>query len=743
MHNLKTISLFFILFTGTFLSPVFSAEPLWQRISADKVSGLKPAISAHKYSLFELQTSLLQNLLASENAYFELQIPMPDGTLQRYRASLAPVMAPALAQKYKAIKTFNLQSLHEAGVYGKADFTLQGFHAMIKRGSETVFIDPYAQGNTQYYMVYNVSDFDSRAKKAAAACKVFEHPDYVPSTSDKNRSAACVGEELRTYRLAVACTHEYALAATGLSAPTKAEVLSAIVTSINRVNQVYETEVAIHLELIANEDTIIFNTAASDPFTGNNDGGILIDESQTVIDDLVGNNNYDIGHTFSTGGGGLAYFQSVCDPYYKARGITGGSYPVGDPYDIDYVCHEIGHQFGGSHTFASNTGGCNGNGNSGTRVEPGSGVTIMAYAGLCGANDLAVHSIPYFHAVSFDEIVDFSQNNDGNNCAVISATGNHPPSVTVNTPLSVIPLGTPFVLNGTATDPDGDSLSYQWEETNVGVMGNWNSGELPYFRSYSPVATGKRFFPREDVVLSNNYTGTIGEYLPNMANTLNFRLTARDNKPGGGGVCSAETEVEVDFSGPLEITYPSTGVTWYSGGQENILWNVNSTNLPPVSCQLLNIYLSTDNGVTYTQLTVNTANDNNQIVSVPVQGVTQTNCRIKLESVNNIFYTVSKKFTISSNPAAINERVVSGNIQIGGAPNPFKEQFTLVCSGLEENSLTQFILRDLNGKIILENSYTSTALEHLVIDTQAWAMGMYILELRNAKQQAFYKMIKQ
>ena len=158
-------------------------------------------------------------------------------------------------------------------------------------------------------------------------------------------------------------------------------------------------EASIRMQLVPTESLIVFTNPATDPFTGNSNANILIGESQSVISSSIGSANFDIGHTFSTGGGGLAALGCVCYNPAKASGITGSGNPVGDPFDIDYVAHEIGHQFGGDHTFNANTGSCNGNVNSSTAVEPGSGITIMAYAGICGSTDnLAPNSIAYFHA---------------------------------------------------------------------------------------------------------------------------------------------------------------------------------------------------------------------------------------------------------------------------------------------------------------------------------------------------------
>jgi hypothetical protein len=248
--------------------------------------------------------------------------------------------------------------------------------------------------------------------------------------------------------------------APGISAGTNPVILhAAIVTSVNRVVGVYEKEVATRMILVANNNLVEFLDANTDPFNGNNSAGILINESQTVNDANIGFANYDVGHTFSTGGGGLAQLNSPCGPS-KARGITGLPTPTGDAFDIDFVAHEIGHQFGGSHTFNGQQGNCSGgNRSAASAYEPGSGTTIQAYAGICGSDNLQPNSDPFFHARSFDQISNFVF--AGGACGVISNTGNNLPVVSLlpNNGLS-IPISTPFTLTGTATDADGDPLTY-------------------------------------------------------------------------------------------------------------------------------------------------------------------------------------------------------------------------------------------------------------------------------------------
>lgn len=575
-----------------------------------------------------------------------LALPMPDGSFQLFAVQKTLLFEPALAQAFPGIETWGGQGVDDPGAIIKLDFTPQGFHAMILSAKTGVtYINPVSQGGNTYI---------SFAKKDATP------PDFMENIiSSKKKQAVrteaplpqqCLGDTLFSYRIAVACTGEYARAVAGANATT-AQVMGAITTTINRVNGIFETEAAIRLRLVNDNNKIVFLTPDTDPFMGNNDAAVLIDESQRVIDSLIGSANYDVGHTFSTGAGGLASLGVVCINGQKASGVTGNSRPTGDAYDVDFVTHEIGHQFGAQHTFNATTDLCQGNGEQSTNAEPGSGVTIMAYAGICGSvNNLQANSIPYFHAISFDEIRNYTRNGRGFACAAKTATGNAKPTVNAGADYT-IPRSTPFVVMGTATDPNDNILTYSWEQVDVGgPFGNWNKpvAQAPLFRSFVPANSPIRYFPKLSDVLNN--TTTIGEILPDYARTISLRLTARDNRAGGGGICYDHMQLTVaGNSGPFVITEPNTNVTWMVGNFERLRWNVANTNIAPVNCSKVTIELSTDGGLTYPiVLRDTTDNDGEEEVIVP-DFVTNT-ARVRIRALENVFYDVSNtNLTIAAN----------------------------------------------------------------------------------------------
>ena len=614
---------------------------------------------------------------------------MPDGTMGRFHVWESSIQEPGLQEKFPEIRTYAGQGIDDPYATIRFDFNpYDGFHGQVLSPVKgRVYIDPYARGDIDNYISYYQKD---NHRNPYFHCEVSETTDIqnrAAATGSMLAAGACRGTQLYTYRLAVACTGEYAVAVGGTTA---ALLHSKIVTTVNRVDGVYETEVAVRLVLIANNNLIEFLNASTDPFTGNNSSGTLINESQTQITNIIGSANFDIGHTFSTGAGGLAGLGVVCNTSRKAMGVTGSSNPVGDGYDIDYVAHEMGHEFGGSHTFNSATGSCSGNGNTSTAYEVGSGTTIQAYAGICGADDTQPHSDPYFHSVSFDEISNYIEAG-GATCKVVTSTGNTLPVITaMNNNGANIPINTPFTLTGSATDANSDALTYDWEEWDLGVFGVWNSGAAsttaPLFKSRIPKISGSRTFPDIAIILAGYPTspasvmdGLKGETLPTVARPMKFRLTVRDNRAGGGGVVTGGNGCNTGFTttfqvntvagtGPFVVTAPNGGESYGALTSQLITWNVAGTAGVPINVSNVKISLSTDGGLTYpTVITASTPNDGSENLTIP--NLVTTTARIKVEAVGNIFFDISNaNFTITTaTPTFDFVSPTTGSVGCGGS----------------------------------------------------------------------------
>ena len=590
-----------------------------------------------------------------------LTLPLPDGREVTFALSQSEVMQPGLAAAYPMIRTYTGTASTDAMITGRFQMDPRGFRGMVFTSKGTVYIDPYTRGDNRFYQSYFTQDMPARrrphdevlpAQQSLASAKSRQQATSLLPETLANRGVSIAGD-MRTYRLALAATYQYSAfhdPQLPPNLPSKAVVLAELVNVVNRVSGVYERDLGIRLVLIDGNDAVIFNTPVQ-PYA-DADGTSMVVSNTNILNTFLGNasNNfngnsrYDIGHVASTGGGGVAYLGCVCASSNKGGGVTGLPEPIGDAYYIDFVAHEMGHQFGANHTFNGDAGSCSGNRNAGTAYEPGSGITIMAYAGICSDQNIAAHSIDTFHAASFDEIVAYSRTGNGNSCPVKTSSSNNPPVVVTPASGFSIPKQTPFMLTGSATDPDGDVLTYQWEEMDKGAAGAPNAAATnmaPLFRPFLPSSSPTRVFPQVSDIVGN--TQTIGEILPNIARTLNFRLTVRDNKmyPESGGVGSADLSFNISAAaGPFQVTAPNT-VQSFSGGQVlPVTWDVANTTAAPVSCANVDIALSTDGGYTFPTLLAS-AVPNNGSFSVALPQVSTAEGRIRVKCSNNIFFDIS------------------------------------------------------------------------------------------------------
>jgi hypothetical protein len=587
-----------------------------------------------------LASAPLETDLAAQTVTVVIAIPLPDNGFGNFKFVEAPIMAPELAAKFPEIKTYLGRGLDDPSASVRFDRTPAGFHAMILSSKGTIFVDPFSRDDPLHYLSYYKRDYLAGKDLPFQEYGPLQGPTDISSlVAELGPEGITSGNQLRTYRAAVAATGEY----TQFFGGTVNAGMAAIVTTMNRVVGIYEREVAVRMILVANNDLIVYTNSSTDPYTNSN-GSVMLSQNQANLDATIGSTNYDIGHVFSTGGGGVAYLGVPCVSGWKAQGVTGRSQPVGDAFDVDYVAHEMGHQFGANHSFNGNEGSCSGgNRHASTAYEPGSASTIMGYAGICGSQDLQPNSDDYFHGVSLDEIIAYTTLGSGKNCPVVTSTGNSAPVVDAGVGGFTIPKNTPFTLTGSAIDPDGDSLSYTWEEFDLGPAGHPDSpsGSAPIFRSFTPVTVPWRTFPKISDLVNN--THTIGELLPAYTRSLTFRLTARDNhvSPSAGGVGNDSITFSVtNLAGPFQVIVPNTAVTWWVGTQSTVTWDVANTNTSPVNCTGVNILLSTDGGYTYPfTLATNTPNDGS--ATVPVPNTPTTSARVKVACANNIFFDIS------------------------------------------------------------------------------------------------------
>lgn len=666
-----------------------SRDGIWTDVAADAIQrsahASPRAVMPLAYRSLRIDQAALDRVLSFAPAEaavrvadssVTLQLPLPDGRYESFRIVESPVMAPELAARYPQIRSWLGQGIDDPTATVRLDRSHKGFHAQIISWRGTVLIDPLAPGDLDYAMVYHKRDAQLQGERPVCLLTGDELPQDLPDFSKRGVVPKLAsGETLRTHRLAMAATGEY----TTFHGGTVADGLAAINTTMNRVNGVYERDLAVRMELIPNNDLIIYTNGATDPYT-NNDGFAMLGQNQTNLNNVIGNANFDIGHVVSTGGGGVASLGSVCSTNNKARGVTGLGSPIGDVFDIDFVAHEMGHQYRGNHTFNGSGSNCSGgNRNPATAYEPGSGITIQAYAGICGADNLQANSEDYFHRISLDEMLTFVSTGGGSTCGTTSATGNTPPEVTTAAAFT-IPQLTPFQLTAAGSDDDGDTLTYIWEQFDLGAANPAgvlvDNGSRPIFRNFIPTLEPTRIFPSLRYILNNAndvppsapLPGTTspnrftGEVLPSSNRTMNFRVTARDNLAGGGGTNDALTEVTVSTAaGPFRVTSPNTAVSWVADSEQTITWDVAGTDAAPINTSEVVIAFSIDGGLSFPIESAPLPNTGSAVLIIPNFAGT-TRARVRVSAVDNIYFDISDVDFEITGPNTEPSIVVNGSI---------------------------------------------------------------------------------
>ncbi|HET6766375.1 MAG TPA: zinc-dependent metalloprotease family protein [Chitinophagaceae bacterium] len=638
-----------------------------------------------------------------------ITLPNAVGTLEQFEVFEASNFEPALQAQFPEIRAYSGRGITDKFATLKLSISPQGIQTMVFRTDRAnEFIEPYSHDHA-IYSVYN-----SRRDKGQLpwTCTTEEKQMDANLRSQMSAATALSGSSngtLKTMRLAQSCNAEYSNWFGATSSAQVSLVLAAFNATLTRCNGVYEKDLALHLNLIANTTAVIYYNPSTDPYTTMSSWN---NQLQNTLTSVIGDANYDIGHMFgaSGGGGNAGCIGCVCSAG-KGRGITSPAdgIPQGDNFDIDYVAHEVGHQLGANHTFSMS------NESTGVNKEVGSGITIMGYAGIT-AQDVAPHSIDIFHQASIAQI---QTNLAGKSCPVsVVMTANTAPVVAAVSNYT-IPISTPFALTASATDGENDPLTYCWEQndnsttTGSGSVASPTKTTGPNWLSFPDVASGTRTFPRLSTILSGlNVTGPLPggdaganiEALSSVSRTLNFRVTVRDNHPyvagstiGQTGFTDAVVTV-TNTAGPFAVTFPNTAVTLGAGTSQTVTWSVNGTNAGSVNCATVNILLSTDGGQTFpTVLAAATANDGSQAIMVPATPGT-TN-RIKVEAVGNIFFDISNtNFTIGSAPAcgdptglsttAITTNSATVNWSAVASAISYDVQYKAASSGIWSNAAT-------------------------------------------------------
>ncbi|MFK7803559.1 MAG: reprolysin-like metallopeptidase [Anaerolineae bacterium] len=665
-------------------SLVFSPQPTTQLVEANQHSlwrdvslnssarSVNQPLLPQRYRLVRADLAQLQALLMSapdsraHASALQLELPLSSGGFGLFDIQSAPIMELELAAKFPQLQTFIAQGVDDPTATGRLDLTPQGFHAYIQTADGDIFIDPYQNGDAEHYIVYAktaATRLPSQTLERAPESTFMHFNPFVGRSIQANLS---VGDIKRTFQLAMSATGEFTEAqcsqpgAECLTAQQSIDTaMAAIVTGINRVTQIYERDLSISFILVNGNEQLVFADSTSDPYSDADDIEVTLDEAPGVIDGIIPIDNYDIGHVVSSGanvGGGLAgaFTCESNDHFDKMTGATALEDPVGDPFWVDYVAHEIGHQFFADHSYnASAGGGCTTR--SGTvPYEPASGSTIMSYVGICEGQDLQDRADAMFNAGAYHEMITHVTTGFGSTCANETATGNSAPSVNAGSN-QTIPKETPFRLTASISDAEQPSsaLTVSWEQFSIGAQWPFDSvlpntdqqdGNVrPILRVLPPSINPVRTVPTLANILDGSYQNS-GEDLPSIDQTITFRATVRDNAAGSGGVASSDMQLQVvESAGPFRITSHASNTTLDGQDMTMVSWDVANTDQAPVSCPSVNISLSLDGGVSFnTNLATNTPNDGNQMVTIPGTVTPSNQGRIQVKCSNNIFFDISK-----------------------------------------------------------------------------------------------------
>lgn len=695
-----------ILLTLAFAMPLIGFSQ-WEKTNLGNSQVKEGKLNIESNVYFKLNEEQIKQNLANAPERFSnlpgviVSIPNAQGKMEQFEVWESSNFAPELQAKFPEIRSYVGIGIDDPSAYLRFSVSPAGISTMKLKGGKSEFIEKHTQDGK--YIVYDSKKHRDKSQMPFE-CST---PEEVSLFNDAQDVVGMTGKSsagvFKTFRLAMSCTGEYGTYHGG----TVAGAMAGINATMTRVNGVFEKDLAVRLILIPNNDLVVYTNASTDPYSPPSGMDNWSNQLQTTLNSIIGLDNYDIGHLFgrSGGGGNAGCIGCVCLSN-KGRGYTspGQGGPEGDFFDIDYVAHELGHQLGANHTFSHGVEG------TGVNIEPGSGSTIMGYAGITSYN-VQQHSDDYF---TYRSILQIQNNIQNKPCAVNTTLTNQAPQVNAGDDY-YIPFGTAFVLRGTATDPNNDPLEFIWEQNDNATGNNTGANSRvsftkttgPNFRSKPYVNEPVRYMPAFDFVLSQpvneneNYWRQKWEAVTNVARTFNFTLTARDNNVEGGQTGTDAMRVTVVNAGPFKVTSPASGANVdLSTNTMEVTWDVAGTNAGQINTQNVRILLSTDNGANFTVVAESTPNDGSEVVTIPAGTVAGSNNRIMIEAIDNIYYAVTPKFNFTGTMGVAD---MNNSFNIGLYPNPSNGQFTIQSGNVAKGDVKTSIF-DASGKLV----YSST-----------------------------------
>ena len=727
------------------VNSVSANRGLWSAFEGKAAPSQNPKkFLPREYKIIQLDHIGIKQLLAKAGTSVEtgvnIDIPTPDGGFKTFKVWNTPVMESEIAAQFPDIQTYTGSLIGDPSQTIKLSMTPMGFTArtFAFEMEQIMAIESYGYDANGYYTLAAGKDL---YQSSGVGCNP-KYPDSHSAESitiDEERAKVAqrtFGNSRRTYRLALACTGDYALAVSGTPNPTVSQILAIMNSMVNNANGVWEREISISTKIINNNTAIIYLDPMTDPYLDDTDHGTVIDENQANHDIFIGNANYDLGHVLTAQGGGLAQLASICGSGAKASGVSGSSGPT----DIGTITHEVGHQMGAGHTFTSEAGGCGGNGMATSSVEPGSGTTIMSYNGACAADNTPLFTNPlidYYNQFNLNEMQQVLTTL-GATCGTTSL-GQAPVNMANINLRYIIPANTPFELiapEATNTVSTNSAPVYCWEQNDLGPINmveaqGANAATGPLFMSMPSRLSRYREFPRYETLAAGNY-GASGERLTAVNRNLRFKVTARSIALDGWGTTNT-TEDNVRIKavqssvGEFRVNAPAANLDLQPNDKFDIKWTIGNTLTPQDSIMTgsVNIYLSIDGGMSFPIiLATNVPNNGEYQATAP--NYFATNARVKVKAVGNIYFDVSKVGFRINGTVGVKPVDVSNNIQV--YPNPASDIINIKNSDYKGEALEMVMLNVLGQEVWTGKMEAQTA-----ISTTGMAKGAYYIHFKSAK----------
>jgi len=318
-----------VLVSAAFASPWSDRGP---RLDLHAAEG-RPA----SFRALDVSSELVSALLRAprENSAapgVEISLAMPDGRQQRFRAWETNLLSPELRLRHPEIHAYVAVGIDHPENTAHVDLTALGLRAVVHTPEGVAYVDPLVHGRTDAVMSYWAKDV---REDGTFECRFEDRstPAAVPS-----RPRASLGGQVRNLRLVMLGTGSYTQYLGGVSS-----ALAEMVTTVNRINAIYERDAGIHFVIAGLSP---FPDPATDPY----DGAPTGDRNQVVADSLYGPDGYDVAQVEDQNGpattfAGVSFLPAVCFPWKAGSTVT-----IGDAHATDLaikvMTHELAHTLG-------------------------------------------------------------------------------------------------------------------------------------------------------------------------------------------------------------------------------------------------------------------------------------------------------------------------------------------------------------------------------------------------------------